>query len=155
MEHHGEDDGIFHVFSDRESLGPNGFAHVTVTFTPKSPGTFSLESYVFSTAGGNKVALSLQGKALGPTVRLSRQELDFGDVASGKMNSRILYIENESPQGVPFQIMSDPHGVFSFDRTRGVLPEHTVSHVTVTFRPVESSNYWKRVVCLFKVSCFV
>lgn len=125
---------------------------MTFTFTPRSSGTFSLETYVFSTVGGNKVAVSLQGKALGPTVRLSHQNLDFGDMASGKMNSRVLYIENDSSQGVPFQIMSDPHGVFSFDRTRGVLPEHTVSHVTVTFRPVEPSNYWKRVVCLFKVS---
>ena len=48
--------------------------------------------------------------------------------------------------------MTDPLGVFAFDRVRGSVDGSSSAHVTVTFQPKEASNFWRQVTCLIRVS---
>lgn len=134
-------------------MSPHESTLLHVTYLPRTFGACSLSTFVLFTPCGRNTTLTLRGKASGCTVSISSRALGFGDVQKGKKISRVLYIENSSPQRVPFQIMTDPFGVFSFDCTRGIVPPSSSLHITICFQPQEEANYWKRVTCLFQVRC--
>lgn len=86
----------------RGTLGPEEFSLLKVVYTPKHTGTFTCENYVISTAGGNRVTLTLRGTATGPRVTLSTRAFNFGSVLCGSLASRVLYLTNHSDIAVAY-----------------------------------------------------
>jgi hypothetical protein len=86
----------------RGTLGPEEFSLLKVVYTPKHTGTFTCENYVMSTAGGNRLTLTLRGTATGPRVTLSTRALNFGSVPCGSAASRVLYLTNHSDIAVAY-----------------------------------------------------
>ncbi|MEW5306910.1 MAG: hypothetical protein WDW36_009343 [Sanguina aurantia] len=146
----GAQDGVFTVTPSKGTLGPEEFTALRITFTPRHSGTFSCETFSMSTAGGNKATLVLRGEASAPHVSFSTRAFNFGNVPSGTMTSRVLYIQNRSEVPVPYDFLLEDGDTFSISRPRGVLPAASTAHVTVIFRSTAPKNHWRRVVCLLK-----
>ncbi len=121
-----------------------------LVFAPRSTGTFSSETFILSTPGGNRVSINVRGTAVAPTVTLSTRAFNFGSVPVGQPASRVLYIRNHSAVPVPYDFQVDPLDVFSLSRTRGVLAPDSTAHVTITLRATVPANYWRRVALLVK-----
>ncbi|KXZ53757.1 hypothetical protein GPECTOR_6g674 [Gonium pectorale] len=146
----GPDDGVFVVGPAKGTLGPEEYSVLRLSYTPRSTGTFSSETFLVGTAGGNTVALNLRGAAVAPTVTLSARAFNFGNVPTGTPASRVLYIRNHSAVPVPYDFQTEPLDVFSISRVRGVLAPETTAHVTITFKAAVPANYWRRVALLLK-----
>ncbi len=134
----------------RGTLGPEEYSTLRVSYTPRSTGTFSSETFHIGTAGGNTVALNLRGTAVAPTITLSARAFNFGNVAVGATSSRVLYIRNHSAVPVPYDFQVEPLDVFAISRVRGVLAPEATAHVTITFRAAVAANYWRRLALLLK-----
>ena len=104
------------------------------------------------TAAALQVPFSVSGNAIAPSVQLSTTCLSFGSLPTNETAVKLVHITNSSELPVYFEFATDQMGVFGFDRVRGSIPAQSAAHVTVTFQPVEASNYWKRVMCLIRVS---
>ncbi|GLC34162.1 Cilia- and flagella-associated protein 65 [Pleodorina starrii] len=146
----GPDDGVFTLGPARGTLGPEEYSVLRVSYTPRSTGTFSSETFHIGTSGGNTVSLNLRGTAVAPTITLSARAFNFGNVAVGATSSRVLYIRNHSAVPVPYDFQVEPLDVFAISRVRGVLAPEATAHVTITFRAALPSNYWRRLALLLK-----
>ncbi|GIL85005.1 hypothetical protein Vretimale_9849 [Volvox reticuliferus] len=146
----GPDDGVFTLGPSRGTLGPEEYSVLRVSYTPRSTGTFSSETFEIGTAGGNTVSLNLRGTAVAPTITLSARAFNFGNVAVGASASRVLYIRNHSAVPVPYDFQVEPLDVFVISRVRGVLAPEATAHVTITFRAAVPSNYWRRLALMLK-----
>ncbi|GIL53686.1 hypothetical protein Vafri_9323 [Volvox africanus] len=146
----GPDDGVFTLGPSRGTLGPEEYSVLRVSYTPRSTGTFSSETFQIGTAGGNMVSLNLRGTAVAPTITLSARAFNFGNVAVGASTSRVLYIRNHSAVPVPYDFQMEPLDVFAISRVRGVLAPEATAHVTITFRATIPSNYWRRLALMLK-----
>lgn len=104
------------------------------------------------TAAALQVPFSVSGNAIAPSVQLSTTCLSFGSLPANETAVKLVHVTNSSELPVYFEFATDQMGVFGFDRVRGSIPAQSAAHVTVTFQPVEASNYWKRVTCLIRVS---
>lgn len=71
---------------------------------------------------------------------------------AGETLAKAVYIHNKADLPIYFEFVTDPLGVFAFDRVRGSVGGLSSTHVTVTFQPKEASNFWKQVTCLIRVS---
>lgn len=101
-----------------------------------------------------QVPFSVSGTAVAPSVQLSTTCLAFGSLPANETAVKIVQIINHSELPVYFEFVTDQMGVFSFDRVRGSIAAESAASVTVTFQPVQASNYWKRIFCLIRVrSC--
>jgi hypothetical protein len=93
------------VFSFEPKSGiipPDGELTIAVLYAPKVTGTFSSDHYEVRTPGGNTVPLEVVGEAVGPTITLSKDIVNFGDVSielPAKKSSRIL--ESAQPRRRP------------------------------------------------------
>lgn len=143
-------DGVFSVGPTHGSLGPDEYSVMRVTYTPKSFGTFSAESFAIFTAGGNRLQLRVRGNAQAPRVVPSAHSFNYGNVAAGIAVSRVLYLANESPVPVTYDFQSDPDDIFKVSKPRGVIPAESTGHVTITVNTAVPSNYWRRLTCLLK-----
>lgn len=73
---------------------------------------------------------------------------------AGETLAKAVYIHNKADLPIYFEFVTDPLGVFAFDRVRGSVGGLSSTHVTVTFQPKEASNFWRQVTCLIRVgSC--
>lgn len=99
-----------------------------------------------------QVPFSVSGTAVAPSVHLSTSCLSFGSLQAGTAFTKAVYIHNKADLPIYFEFMTDPLGVFAFDRVRGSVDGSSSAHVTVTFQPKEASNFWRQVTCLIRVS---
>lgn len=99
-----------------------------------------------------QVPFSVNGTAVAPSVQLSTSCLSFGSLQAGTTLAKAVYIHNKADLPIYFEFMTDPLGVFAFDRVRGSVDGLSSSHVTVTFQPKEASNFWRHITCLIRVS---
>lgn len=142
-----------HVFQPSSGrLGPNEYGLMRVVYTPKHTGTFSSETFIVSTLGGNRVDLSLRGGAVGPVVTLSSHSINFGNVPSGQHPSRVVTIQNQSEVPLHYDWQVDAGDNFGFSKTRGLIAPLSSSHVTVTFSSSSPAVFWRRATCLIKVT---
>lgn len=133
-------------------LGPGEFGLLLVTFAPRTSGAPSFQRYLVSMPGGNRAALCVRGAACGPSLALSARALDFGSVRLGAAASKVVYIENASDVAAAYEFREEGGGVFQLSRPRGVVAPKTVAHTRVVFAPGVAANFWRRLVCVVKVS---
>lgn len=100
-----------------------------------------------------QVHFSVSGIAVAPSVQLSSSCLSFGSLLAHDTLAKAVYIHNKAELPIYFEFVTDPRGVFAFDRVRGSVPGMSSAHVTVTFQPKEASNFWRRITFLIRVSC--
>ena len=101
----------------------------------------------------SQVHFSVSGVAVAPSVQLSTSCLSFGSLQAHGILAKAVYIHNKAELPIYFEFVTDPRGVFAFDRVRGSVAGMSSVHVTVTFQPKEASNFWRRITCLVRVSC--
>lgn len=124
---------------------------VRVQFTPSMPGTFSNETFTFTTPGGKRDAvLRVTGTAIGPTASLTATTLQFGSVVSGTSVKRVFDVQNHSDVPLFWQMDSDKTGTWRLDVDRGAVPPREKQRVLVTFAPVEPANYHRRILVLVR-----
>ena len=124
---------------------------IRVQYTPAMPGTFTTESFRFTTPGGRSdTVLRLSGTAVGPSVSLSSTTLNFGSVVSGNSARRTFDVMNQSDVPCHWQIDSEKLGTFALDRDRGIIKPKESQRVLVTFNPTEVANYHRRPMVVFR-----
>jgi hypothetical protein len=135
------------------TLQPSEYSLLRITFAPRATGTFSCQSFSLACAGGNSLALTCQGTAVGPALRLSGRVFAFGSVRSGQaVPPKALYLDNASDVPLHYQFLAEPGGVFELSRAAGVIPPRSMTHAAIRFAAgARPGNYWQRIVCLVKV----
>jgi hypothetical protein len=75
--------------------------------------------------------------------------LNFRDVEIGRVETRLLFLSNESPREVPFSIIGDERGIFKMTPRQGIIPPLIKSFpVKVVFVPPKPINYYRRFFVL-------
>ena len=75
--------------------------------------------------------------------------LNFRDIEIGRVETRLLYIRNDSHREVPFCIIADPNGIFKFSPRQGIIPPLMKNFpVKVVFVPPKPINYYRRFFVL-------
>ena len=145
------------VFTFSPSSGivpPDGEQTIHVMYTPKVTGTFTNDRYEVRTPGGNTITVVCEGEALGPEMQLSKDVINFGDVAitiPKKHVSRVLELLNHSDTPAPYCLYGcETNGMFSIDKPSGVVPPRLSSYITLRFCPEEAGNYFKRICILLR-----
>ena len=149
-----EHDGVFRCGPCGKTprvLRRESYDSVRVQFTPSMPGTFSNETFTFTTPGGKHDAvLRVTGTAIGPTASLTATTLQFGSVVSGTSVKRVLDVQNHSDVPLFWQMDSDKTGTWRLDVDRGAVPPREKQRVLVTFAPAEPANYHRRILVLVR-----
>jgi hypothetical protein len=150
------------IFSSYAGVVPsNGTIKLKIKFVPVTHGVFSCERFVVKTPGGNTVELCCTGLAAGPLVNLGKTILagvknlgrmdviNFGDVEIGNSVTRGICLRNTDNVPATFQFIVENNGVFAFDHPQGVVQAGLEVNLTITFRPREPANYYRRIFCIF------
>ena len=146
-----EHDHVFRVGARGGTLDREAHDVIRVQYTPAMPGTFTTESFRFTTPGGRSdTVLRLSGTAVGPSVSLSSTTLNFGSVVSGNSARRTFDVMNQSDVPCHWQIDSEKLGTFALDRDRGIIKPKESQRVLVTFNPTEAANYHRRLTVVFR-----
>ena len=146
-----EHDHVFRVGARGGTLDREAHDVIRVQYTPAMPGTFTTESFRFTTPGGRSdTVLRLSGTAVGPSVSLSSTTLNFGSVVSGNSARRTFDVLNQSDVPCHWQIDSEKLGTFALDRDRGIIKPKESQRVLVTFNPTEAANYHRRLTVVFR-----
>jgi len=134
----------------RGSIPPGEEMPLEFVYAPTSTGAHTVDTFVLSTPGGNKLTVMAQGSALGTVVTASTNAVNFGSVEVGQQAVRSLSLTNESNVPARYEFLSDELGVFSFTggAVRGVLPPLFTVNLNMVFCPGCPSHHWKRVTCL-------
>jgi len=143
-------DPVFTFDPSFVSIRPEQRGTVKVVYRPIASETRSSDVYELFTPGGNKVLVSCKGNGVGPKVFVGSNSLNFGDVKVGDKTDRILYINNESNVDAKFQFQTEDGVIFSFDRTEGIVPALSSTHVKIRFEPSQPMNYFKRAFCIVR-----
>lgn len=121
-----------------------------VLYSPICSGAFDCDNFVVKTPGGNSVRVCCMGYGCGPTVSLSTNSINFGDVRRGGYVQKQITITNTSNIPAWFQFDTEKDGVFRFDKTSGVIGPQKSLFVTIRFSPTKPINYYKRVFVLLR-----
>ncbi|OQS03825.1 hypothetical protein THRCLA_03886 [Thraustotheca clavata] len=142
------------------TIPPESELPIRVKYTPISPGTFTCDNFKIVTPGGHAVQVQCRGKAIGPVVTLWKKNrasnmvtghsINFRDVCVGESAARVLYLKNESPLAVRFNIMSAANGIFTIAKIAGVIPPLLECSILLTFAPSAPGNYYRRLFCLIQ-----
>ena len=143
-----EHDRVFRISPVQGRIKASEYENIKISYTPNAPGVFSSESFIFSTTSGNTTSLCCRGKAICPSVKLSTQFLNFGNIKAGEHATRNFHIDNVSEIPILFQLIAEKDSAFTFSKTYGECAPHSQVHLSVRFAPVEAANYWKRVYIL-------
>ena len=134
-------------------IPPDGELTIAVMYAPKVTGTFTNDHYEVRTPGGNTVPLEVVGEAIGPTITLSKDVINFGDVPielPAKKSSRILEMTNTSEVPVPYLLFGvETNGLFQLTPAAGVLTPRQPTYVHFEFSPTTPGNYYRRIYVLF------
>jgi len=150
-----EHDNVFKcnamAWKSDKSIGLQSHEYVRISYTPSAPGTFSNETWSFTTPGGARSAmLRATGTAVGPSASLTVSTLQFGSVVAGTSVKRIFDVRNHGDVSMFWQIDSDKFCTFGLDVDRGTVSPGEAQRVLVTFAPHEAANYHKRLLVLIK-----
>eukprot|EP00981_Chlorochromonas_danica_P008461 scaffold2193_cov179-Ochromonas_danica.AAC.40 len=75
--------------------------------------------------------------------------LNFRDVEVGRIETRTLFLSNDSEREVAFFIMGDEQGIFQMSPKQGVIPSYTKKFaVRIMFTPPKPINYYRRFFVL-------
>jgi hypothetical protein len=75
--------------------------------------------------------------------------LNFRDIEIGRVETRLLFISNESMREVPFFVVGDENGIFQMSPRQGIIPPLVKSFpIKVVFSPPKPSNYYRRFFVL-------
>jgi hypothetical protein len=134
---------------------------IKVRYHSLAHGTFSLDRYEFATPSGHKAILTCKALSIGPHIELIKRQsahpklavedsLNFNDVELGESSTRVMFFKNNSNMSTRFYFLADADGVFSFDRTHGLIPARMECFVQVTFKPKYPINYYRRMFVLIE-----
>lgn len=143
-------DPVFLIKPPKGVIPPGESVTLRIMYAPQSTGTFSSDRFLFKTPGGNSAHLTLNGTAVGPQVELDVNCMEFGDLILGQKASRNLKLQNNSNQSCPYEFANNQLGSFHIDRPSGIIPPQLSVIVTVTFKPLTTINYYKRLYILLK-----
>lgn len=132
-------------------VAPGASVQATVGFTPTTVDTTSVEYLSLICRGAiNKSLLKLTGSCIGPKVSLSSSLLDFGCVDQGKAVAHTVELVNSSQAEAVFQWDLDcsGHSVFCVQPATGIVPPHSHTTLTVSYRPTQPHAHHRRVACL-------
>ena len=97
-----------------------------------------------SLSGSNSLASTTNKKEGAPDF-----SLNFRDVEVGKVETRILYLRNDSHRDAAFSIIADENGTFKMHPKQGIIPALFKSFaVTIVFSPPKPNNYYRRFFVL-------
>ena len=75
--------------------------------------------------------------------------LNFRDVEVGKVETRLLYLRNDSPRDTPFCVVADELGTFQMFPKQGIIPALYKQYpIKVIFAPPLPINYYRRFFIL-------
>eukprot|EP01034_Spumella_vulgaris_P021431 gene21431-27461_t len=75
--------------------------------------------------------------------------LNFRDVEVGRVETRILFLQNDSARDVPYSVIADENGIFQMHPKQGVIPSKSSSYaIKVIFSPPKPNNYYRRFFVL-------
>jgi hypothetical protein len=143
-------DPVFLIKPTSGLIPPGEDVDLRLVYCPQSTGTWSSDRFLFQTPGGNHTQLTLTGNATGPQVSTDVHELDFGDLVLGRSKSKQIRVLNESNQPVQYEFDNNQSASFSVDRPSGTIAPLLSVILIVTFKPIHTINYYKRLHILFK-----
>lgn len=154
-------DPVFKFQPTSGVIPPEEDCQMKVTYRPTSSGNFSASNFVISTAGGNVLKMLITGKCMGPAVKLSLTNINFGDVHLGALkvdgtrdpptHKRSFQVINGSDVPVDYYFDASADGMFGFSNTQGSIKPHSYENIIVSFTPrYDAVNFYKRVTCLVK-----
>ena len=76
--------------------------------------------------------------------------IQFGDVEVGKVSSKVVIVQNNTPLPVTYHFQCEDKGTFTFSQISGIAPPHLETPVTVSFRPEYAGNFVRRIYCLLE-----
>ncbi|XP_028296374.1 cilia- and flagella-associated protein 65 isoform X2 [Gouania willdenowi] len=130
---------------------PGGSQRVTVTYSPSSVDSNSVEFFTLQTKGGlNHPQIRLTGHSTGPKVWASPSVVDFGCVQEGESAVRTLELVNCSAAVAVYQWDLDCTGnsVFRMQSAgESVLPHSSIT-LQVVYGPSQPGAHHRRVACL-------
>lgn len=165
-------DEVFDVTPKKGIIPPRSEVPVLIKYSALAMGCYTLDRYAYRTPSNCNIILTLQGLTMPPKVSLIKDvapaasttlttgsslseegsplfSLNFRDIEIGKMESRIIFLSNESAREVTFSIMGDEHGIFKMLPKQGIIPPLIKSYaVKVIFIPVKPINYYRRFFVL-------
>jgi len=75
--------------------------------------------------------------------------LNFRDVEVGKVETRLLYLRNDSIRDTPFSVIADELGTFQMFPKQGIIPAGYKQYpIKVIFAPPKPINYYRRFFIL-------
>ena len=155
-------EAVFSVSPTEVVIPPQSEVAVTVDFDPVCAGCYTMEHFEFTTPGGNATTITCSGMTASPKVDLYKKEdpfaggygvrnsLNFRDVHVGRTNVTALFLRNDSELPVHFMFVVEENGCFKFSEVQGVIPAQLEISVRVEFTPLQPTNYYQRVFCVFE-----
>ena len=159
-------DEVFDIYPRSGIVPPQGELAVKVKFHALAFGSYSFEQYSFRTPGGCTTTLSLKAQVMpvnviarkevrGTTSTLSSTPLNsinFGDVEIGSVQTRILFLKNDSAVEASFDVLCNAEGTFKVEPSQGTIPAEMETHLKLTFVPTRPINYYRRIFILLSDS---
>eukprot|EP01065_Artemidia_motanka_P030266 TRINITY_DN36284_c0_g1_i1.p1 TRINITY_DN36284_c0_g1~~TRINITY_DN36284_c0_g1_i1.p1 ORF type:complete len:1770 (+),score=222.22 TRINITY_DN36284_c0_g1_i1:44-5353(+) len=129
-------------------IPPESQVSVRVRYTPQSSGVTSSDDFRLVTPGGNSIDVGCCGTAVGPDVVLSSSSVHFQevDVNGPPPPPRVVMLTNRTACPAYFQILQAVPGcAFTVSPVSSAIGPNRSTNVTVTFRPTEPINYFRRL----------
>lgn len=120
---------------------------ILITFSATYVGQFN-ETFQYRIVGYDSScpSITIFGRVIGPSFKIDRNFLDFGNVSYGFLYSQEFEITNTSD--IPFEFslrMKQEKNFdareFSINPSTGVIPKHSKQKITVEFIPIFVQNY--------------
>lgn len=83
-------------------------------------------------------------------VYLSTSSINYNEVRLGQMVSRMFTINNASDLPTKYEFYNQPGNIFSFSKTKGVVPAKSNCRIIIYFNPSHTVNYYERVYCIVR-----
>lgn len=155
-------DELFNIQPTSGIINPLSEIPVTIKFSAKASGMFSLDEYIYKTPGNCTTQVSCLGLSMPPKVKLHKDGTDlndsnlgtpidsinFNDVELGSISTRLFFLKNYSNRNVTFHIIADQHGTFQFFPIKGEIHAEMEAPVRIQFLPTKPLNYYRRVFIL-------
>jgi hypothetical protein len=172
-------DEVFDIHPKSGVIPPRGELPVSIQYRALAMGCYTHDRYAFRTPGNCNTVFTLKGTSMPPRVTLFKEvvpakasaqtsetsltlgssllseegaphfSLNFRDIEVGKVETRLLYLRNDSPRDVPFSVIGDENGIFKMTPKQGIVPALVKSFpVKVVFVPPKPINYYRRFFVL-------
>ncbi len=171
-------DEVFDIHPKQGIIPPRSEVNVIINYRALAMGCYTHDRYAYRTPGNCNTVLTLKGTSMPPKITLYKEvvptkpkpqqttntadlsgslreegapifSLNFRDIELGKVETRLFFLQNDSPRDVPFYVLGDEHGIFKMTPKQGIIPALVKSYpVKVVFVPTKPINYYRRFFVL-------